>query len=235
VAARTIVVMDCGTFPNGAFATGAHSGCLAFEFSTGNQRIVVNCGAAANDPKWNAALRATAAHSTVTLGDRSVGKVLNGRMATLLGPRLVGGPAAISTTRQEASDSWIIEASHDGYLPPFGIVHERRISLSANGRSVSGRDRLIHRGRRHRREALPFTARFHIHPDVRVSASQGGGVLLKLASGDGWRFHAEGGELTIDKSIYLGGEAMRRTEQLVLSGAVRNEPVDLTWSFQRIG
>ena len=32
-AGRTLLVMDCGTPPQGAFANAAHAGCLAFEFS----------------------------------------------------------------------------------------------------------------------------------------------------------------------------------------------------------
>jgi uncharacterized heparinase superfamily protein len=233
-AARSTVVMDCGTFPAGAFARGAHAGCLAFEFSTGTQRIVVNCGAAPYDPRWSAPLRATGAHSTLTLGDRSVGRMLDGRLARLLGPRLTGGPTAIATNRQETANGWTVTASHDGYVTPFGITHERRLTLAPTGRSLSGQDRLAPRGRVGRNE-IPFAARFHIHPDVRLSASQGSGVLLKLASGDGWRFEAEGGEVSIEKSIYLGGDTMRRCEQLVLSGVVRNEPIELSWSFERIG
>ena len=41
-------------------------------FSRAQDRIVVNCGAAGLPHQaWNAALRATAAHSTVTLADTS--------------------------------------------------------------------------------------------------------------------------------------------------------------------
>jgi uncharacterized heparinase superfamily protein len=67
-----------------------------------------------------------------------------------------------------------------------------------------------------------------------VSASQGGGALLKLASGEGWCFQASGGELTIDKSVYLANETMRRGEQLVIGGVIRNEPVEIAWLFERI-
>jgi len=235
VAARSIVVMDCGTFPPGPFARSAHAGSLAFEFSTAHQRIVVNCGAAPEDPRWSAALRQTAAHSTVTLGDQSVGGVLDGWLAGLLGPRLTGEPTAVATHRQETSDGWTVEASHDGYLAAFGIVHERRLTLSLNGRLLSGSDRLLSRGGRRSRQAAPFAARFHMHPDVRVSGSYGRDILLKLPSGDGWRFQAMGGEISVAQSVYLGGDTLRRCDQLVVSGSLGTEPVELAWSFERIG
>jgi uncharacterized heparinase superfamily protein len=235
VSARSILVVDCGRFPPGAVARSAHAGCLAFEFSTAHQRIVVNCGAAPEDPRWSAALRQTAAHSTVTLGEQSVGAVLGGRLARLLGPRLTGGPTAVPTHRQESSEGWTVEASHDGYLAAFGIVHERRLTLSSNGRMLSGSDRLLSRGGRRPRQAVPFAARFHIHPDVRASGSYGRDILLKLPSGDGWRFQATGGETSVARSVYLGGDALRRCDQLVVSGSLGNEPVELAWSFERIG
>ena len=37
---------------------------------------------------------------------------------------------------------------------------------------------------------IPFAARFHIHPDIRVSRLEGGGILLKLPNGEGWRFRS---------------------------------------------
>ena len=233
-AGRTLLVMDCGTPPQGAFANAAHAGCLAFEFSVNNQRVVVNCGASDDERKWGSILRATAAHSTVTLADRSMARILTGQFARLLGPRLLGGPRAIETNRQETPSGWTVDSAHDGYLDLFDVIHERRVTLSPNGKLISGFDRLARKPGRRPAEAIPFTARFHIHPDIRVSASQGGGALLKLASGEGWRFQASGGELVIDKSVYVANETLRRTEQLVIGGAIRNEPVELGWMFERI-
>jgi len=46
---------------------GAHAGCLSFELSHRNFRILVNCGAARHEREhWRPIARSTAAHSTVT-------------------------------------------------------------------------------------------------------------------------------------------------------------------------
>jgi uncharacterized heparinase superfamily protein len=82
--------------------------------------------------------------------------------------------------------------------------------------------------------ALSFTLRFHIHPDVRLSRLEGGGILLKLPNGEGWRFRAGNGELTVEESIYLGGDTVRRSEQLVVMGQVRDTPVETAWVFEQI-
>jgi len=232
-AAKTLIVLDCGAVPPAAFSLEAHAGCLAFEFSSGNQRIVVNCGAAGMaQPKWESALRATAAHSTLVMDDASMAAILSPGLARrLLGPRLLKGPREIETRRQETAQGWSVEASHDGYMEQFGVRHERQITLSPNGLNIAGADRVLPRPGR---KDTAFAIRFHIHPDVRVSQIQGGGILLKLPSGEGWRFRS-GGQVGIEESVYLGADMVRRTEQIVLTGAVRDQPIETAWTFEQIG
>lgn len=239
-AGRSFVLVDTGIAPPGAFSDHAHAGCLSFELSSGPQRIIVNCGASARDNgQWGAALRATAAHSTLTLADSSSAQILpEGLVRDLLGPRLIGGPNIIETQRNETAHGVMVEASHDGYAQRFGIVHERRMALSPKGIVLTGADRLVpvetRKGRSAKRQALPFVIRFHVHPDVRVSFAQGGGtVLLKLPNGEGWRFRAGGGALSIEESVYFGSGSPRKSEQLVISGTVKDEPVDCDWLLEQ--
>jgi uncharacterized heparinase superfamily protein len=77
--------------------------------------------------------------------------------------------------------------------------------------------------------------RFHIHPDVRISSSPGGDLLLKLPDGSSWRFRAGGGQISLEESVYLGDETVRRAEQLVVTGVVTDEPVEIAWAFEEIG
>ncbi|HEX3674498.1 MAG TPA: heparinase II/III family protein [Rhizomicrobium sp.] len=232
-AGRALAILDCGKPPQGAFSVDAHAGSLSFEFSAGQQRIVVNCGAPADAQSgWDSALRATAAHSTITLDDTSIAWVLPpGRARNLIGPRLFGGPTEIVTSRVEIAQGWSVEASHDGYMREYGMVHERKLTLGARGEVLIGHDRLVPKGQGKR--AVSFALRFHIHPDIRMSPSQGAGILLKLPNGDGWRFRC-GGEAHIDESVYLGGDTVRRAEQLVVTGTVKDAPVDIDWVFEQI-
>ena len=233
-AGRSLIVLDCGRVPEGAFADQAHAGFLAFEMSSGAHRVVVNCGAGGKTQRgWDSALRVTAAHSTLTLADRSSAQILPpGLGRELLGPRLTGGPCQPFTRRSETAQGWMVEASHDAYVPEFGFRHERRITLSPHGTMVTGADRLVPVTRHG--AALGFALRFHIHPDVRISRLEGGGILLKLPNGEGWRFRAGGGHVAIEESIYLGGETVRRTEQLVVAGQVRDKPAEAAWVFEQI-
>jgi uncharacterized heparinase superfamily protein len=237
-AARSIVILDCGTAPEGAFARDGHAGCLAFEMSSGAQRIVVNCGSPGVDhPRWQSALRATAAHSTLVLADTSSAAILPpGPARRLLGPRLVQVPPVPETQRTESPNGWRVEASHDGYARVFGLRHERQIVLNPYGTMLTGADRLLPLPKARRLpRSVPFAVRFHIHPDVRMSQSQSGDILLKLPNGEGWRFRAGGGQVATEESVYLGGETARRTEQIVVSGAVKDAPIEVAWVFEQIG
>lgn len=241
---RGIVLFDAGAPPQGAFSTAAHAGCLSFEMSAGAHRLVVNCGASpGGDPNWQRALRSTPAHSTLTLNERSQATVLGeGLLASLLGPRLSGGPADVETRRLESAHGLSVEASHDAYVAEFGLVHQRRMTLSRGGFTLTGADRMISvashpaTAARDVRNGLPFAIRFHIHPDVRLSMAQGGSsVIIKLPNGEGWRFRCGGGDLSIEESIYFGGGSSRRAEQLVLKGAVKSQASETAWVFEQVG
>jgi uncharacterized heparinase superfamily protein len=239
---RTLVLFDVGGAPRGAFSAAAHASCLAFEMSAGVHRMVVNCGTAiADSAPWASALRSTPAHSTLTINDASSATVLrDGVLANLLGPRLIGGPAGIETRRGENPQGLTVDAAHDGYLSRFGVVHQRCMTLSPRGLKLTGIDRVIPAGTEAGRRnggvrRLPFAIRFHVHPDVRLSLAQGGGsVILKLPNGEGWRFRCDG-VLAIEESIYLGSGSARRTEQLVISGELRDEAIECAWLFEQLG
>ncbi|MBV9331725.1 MAG: heparinase II/III family protein, partial [Alphaproteobacteria bacterium] len=236
-AGATIVVMDCGTPPPLAFAADAHAGCLSFELSSGGQRIVVNCGSGGpGRSKWRDVLAATAAHSTITVSDTSSGTILaEGIARRLLGPRLVNGPSFIRADRSEDDSGVSVQASHDGYAPRFGIVHERRLLLSRKGNVLSGTDRLTPpQSRKARSRGIPFAVRFHIHPDIRIARSQDGGAILRLPHGEAWRFSSEAGSVEVEESVYVGTETVRRSAQLSMAGEIGGAPVEVGWSFERL-
>jgi uncharacterized heparinase superfamily protein len=235
-AGRSLLLLDCGKTPEGPFALDAHAGACAFELSSGHDRIIVNCGAAGPAHQaWSAALRATAAQSPMTQADTSSARIQPAGLARdLLGPRLMEGPVAPVSRRVETAQGWSVEAMHDAYVAAFGLTHERQVTMSPQGLMVTGQDRLSPVDRRAMPPGLNFAVRFHIHPDVRVSRLEGGGILLKLPGGEGWRFRAGGGLLEVEESVYLGGPTVRRAEQLVISGVTKDAPAEIAWVFEQI-
>lgn len=225
-AGRTVVLVDTGAPPPRGLDRHAHAGALSLEVSVGRERIIVNCGARANDPTWRHAQRATAAHSTLVLGDTN---------STGLVPGGLGRAARMRHCRREEEDGRIwLEAAHDGYLRGFGVVHRRRLFLNAEGGDLRGEDSLEPVG--YRVPAGPFTVRFHLHPGVRASLAQGGdSVLLRPPKGGGWKLHAAGALVALEPSIYLGQAAgIRRSLQVVLSGVLGPEGASIKWALRRL-
>jgi len=226
-AGRVLIVMDTGT-PAAPESDGrAHAGTLSFELSHGRERMIVNCGARAYaSDEWLVAQRATAAHSTLALANANSSEIMgDGR----LGRR----PKHVLCRREEVDGAVLIDSSHDGYEPPFGVLHRRRVYLAADGADIRGEDRLT---RIRSGDALGLAVRFHLHPDVRASiVHDRTATLLRLPSGAAFRFDAAGGRLTLEESIYLGASAGgRRTEQIVLESTLAGEEAHVKWSLRRI-
>ncbi|WP_291659910.1 MULTISPECIES: heparinase II/III family protein [unclassified Bosea (in: a-proteobacteria)] len=227
-AERSVVVIDAGAPPRGAYSTEAHAGCLSFEFSSGTQRIIVNCGASRfGPPELRLAARSTAAHSALVLDDRSsanFGRVL-GEM------RLISGPSDVRVARQDGADGpeWV--GSHDGYRR-LGATHTRRLLLSRDGAVLAGEDEVALAVAQ---AGMPAAARFHLHPNVRASlVREGTGALLALASGEVWSFEAGGLPLAIEESLFLAAaDGRRKTEQLVVAFDAVATP-RIAWRLSRI-
>jgi uncharacterized heparinase superfamily protein len=214
--------MDCGALAPPRLDRFAHAGTLAFELSVGRDRMIVNCGAApAAGPEWRDATRATAAHSTLVIADTSSSEL----RADGLGRR----PERVDAQRQEASGAHWLDASHDGYMKPFGAVHRRRLYMADSGEDLRGED-LVEAS-----SPQPYAVRFHLHPDVDASLQQDNeAVLLRLPGGSGWRLRADGARIAIEESIYLGGPEPRRGEQVVLTG-FQDGPQMVKWAITRLG
>lgn len=235
IAGRTMVVMDTGMPPAPGHDDLAHAGLLSFEMSAGRSRLIVNCGSYwKRNSDWAFAGRISAAHSTLVVANRNSSQLhRNGG----LGRR----PARIDADRKDLHGAILIEGSHDGYAPAFGVVHRRRIYVSANGEDVRGQD-ILSRPEQSRRNAdTEFAVRFHLHPDVSIDSmsiwEKGGRIIDFSRPGAGsWQFHTESGvTIGVEDSFYQGMRNERqRTRQIVLSGEYRGaEPRSVRWAIRR--
>jgi uncharacterized heparinase superfamily protein len=223
-AGKSIVIADCGTPVSERWGAHPHAGTLSFEMSHGRERLIVNCGAY-RGPKaaWHAALRTTAAHSTLIVADKPSSDVdAEGRIRRR--------PRSITRERAEQDGMQWISATHDGYKIEFGLTHGRQLFLAEDGEDLRGEDRLTGR------PGQSFAIRFHLHPAVQASLTQdGSAALLRLASGVGWRLRAQGAVMSLAESVYLGTGEIRKTQQVVLQGHVGTQGATVKWAVRREG
>jgi uncharacterized heparinase superfamily protein len=238
-AQTTVMLADTGTPPPIGVSQEAHAGCLSFELSSKQHRIVINCGLpATNRASWRHVARGTAAHSTVTVNETASCRFLSVRwLRRLLGTPIIAGPTEVPVAREERADGVVLRASHDGYAGPFGILHQRTWRLSPDGRSLDGEDVFAPASG----ERLPgggrdeFAVRFHLHPAVKASRlTDGHGAVLMLPNREVWRLEAYEDPVTLEESVYLAGsEGPRRTVQLVIHGRAREVP-RVRWTFTQV-
>ena len=237
-AGAAVLVVDAAPPPVAQVVEGGCASTLAFELSDGAARLVVNCGgargASAQVPRALAeALRTTAAHSTLVLGDSN-------STAIHADGTLGRGVAQVELSRQEGEAASRIEASHDGYQRRWGFTHRRQLLLTGDGRELRGEDALLPAGRKRRGAAAGFAIRFHLGAGVQASpTADGQAALLRLPGPDGksgalWQFRCRGAALAIEPSLWIDGTGRPvTTQQLVVTGEAAAGGASVSWAFKR--
>jgi uncharacterized heparinase superfamily protein len=229
----TIIVIDAAPPPPAKLAATGSASTLALEMSDGAQRLVVNCGGPGMLPtalpeELVQALRSTAAHSTLVLDDTN-------STAILPDGSLGKGVTDVEIARSEDNDCSRIEASHDGYVKGFGLIHQRRLSLGNDGKEVRGEDRLSLRGRKRIRESAPYAIRFHLAPGVEATVTADGmGAILRSSGAPPWNFRCRGAMLQLEESLFVNGRGQPvPILQLVVIGEVSAIGGEIAWQFRR--
>jgi uncharacterized heparinase superfamily protein len=234
-----VLIMDVGKVPPIEMSLEAHAGFLSFEFSSPKHNsLIVNSGmppTARED--WRQLARATPSHSTVTFNDTSSAQFVSSPTFrhVLGGLPMLGGPSRVTVMREDRADAIVLRATHDGYAERYGILHERTISLSADGTRLEGEDvfRPADGGQQVQTSRDKYAIRFHLHPAVKATRlSDGHGAMLMAPDKDVWTFSVREGRVELEDSVFLAGaEGPRRTMQIVVYGHARHA-ARVVWSLQ---
>ena len=248
LAGRTSLIIDAERPPAGSHVL-SHASTLAFEMTSGRRPLVVNCGSGVPfGAEWAKAGQTTALHSALEIDGNSSSVFDPQRRESMVRHVIIDAPKDVRVRRFSGIDGKSVHASHDGYVPTHGLVHVRAIQLSPDGRRVSGDDTLtaasdqevrqFDRIRdRMARPGIPFSIRFHLHPNVTVQADlSNASVSLRLKSGEIWIFRHEGpAMMQLQPSIYLerGLLVPRETSQIVLSARATAYVTHVRWMLER--
>jgi uncharacterized heparinase superfamily protein len=214
------ILFDVGGAPPLAFSERAHASALAFEFSSGPERLIVNVGAARDlEPAGRMAARTTNAHSTLIVGDEMSAELENRSR----GPARLTGPNLDDVRRSSDEAGITLQGRHDGYKGEFGLFHRRYIFVDHEGKNLRGIDELIRPVKLKTtpsKTPIPFTLRFHLHPSVRARRVDGVTIMLETpGAGQRWRFRTDAPGVDLAASIYWGGRVVpQETTQIVLTG-----------------
>jgi uncharacterized heparinase superfamily protein len=239
-ARRSILLFDSAPPPVARHARDGCASTLALEFSHGAERIIVNCGGGACaggliPVRLAQGLRATAAHSTLTIDDfNSTAVLINGKLGagvsevdidrrTLSGD----GPGAGATR---------LEASHNGYVARYGLTHRRILILRDDGTELRGEDCLVPTGRKGKRGTIGVNLRFHLGPHIELAQGRDGlGVTLALPDGSLWQFRSGRDAVTIEESLWADSQGRPvGTRQLVITAKVPRSGETFSWLLKKM-
>lgn len=213
---RSTLFMDIG--PEGpAIADWKTPGSI--EFSSGKQRIIVNCGTTAYPSRYSDHMKRTVASSTLSVDEDCV-DFLAYKEFDIEPRRFV---------MHEHYDHCLIELSHAGFYAAKDTIHHRRLYVGSDGVDIRGEDILTGPAGKF------YTLRFHLHPSVKTSLIQDGYELfLSPPKGDSFRFIAGGHPIKIEESIYFeNGQTPRKAQQIVFEGQTISGETAIQWALQK--
>lgn len=233
------VIADVETAPHGGWSETACAQPAAIEIICGKDRLITGSGwtpRAADRP----GLRLTPGHSTLTLGEQSLGEPLGGWKGDILGPRLVGRPVHVGAEHRQAEGAVWLEIEHDGWAVPFGLMHQRRLYIDQRLDELRAEERLFPAPGQEevvRAIAAPYAVRFHLEPGVQASlARDKRSILLRGHSGRGWWFRTDGPDVAIEPSVHIDDGLTRRSLQIVVRGSARTDAeTKVRWKLSPAG
>ncbi|MCV6591787.1 MAG: heparinase II/III family protein [Silicimonas sp.] len=247
---RTSIIIDAAPPPRPDASANAHASTVAFELTSGRRPLIVNCGSGASFGKnWRRAGRATPSHSTLGIEGYSSSRLgsagmVSGRKAELL----VDAPTDVRFERIEVEGGTRVVVGHNGYQRSHGLTHVRTMHIGYEGRELRGEDVLLAMDMTEKKRfdmlfdksrlgGIPFSIRFHLHPDVDAELDMNGtAVSLALKSGELWIFRPGGAAaLTLESSVYLEKTRLspRATKQIVLTGNAMEYSTRVNWSLAK--
>ena len=247
--ARTSVIVDAAAPPKGPDNRDAHASTLAIEVTSGRRPMIVSGGPGQRfGGDWHRTSRTTASHSTLVLDGTSSSQLKEMGPAAPLDAPFATVPSVVNCKLSDGTGGRTLELSHDGYRKTYGLTHARIMKLGIDGRQLQCEDLLttlgsVDEGRfdtmqgRAGEPGLPFSLRFHLHPDVSAALkAEGTTVSLTLKSGEVWLMRFEGPVVaSLYPSIYFetGRIKPRATQQVVFSGRAMSYATRVRWSLAK--
>ena len=211
------LIMDVGSSPEKKFSANYQAGALSFEIISNGKKLICNSGYFQNhNHKLNELSKSTAIHSTLILDDRSSCKFNKSKS-----PKISHGLKILKKNIVFEKNYWKINASHDGYLKQYGIIHEREIEFYPEQKKFIGHDKIISKNSF---KNLKFEIRFHIEPNIKTMKTQDNKSILIDLDGEGWKFNSDKNNMNIDNGLYFGRkDSLVDNQNIVISGMTNDE------------
>jgi uncharacterized heparinase superfamily protein len=227
---KNSLIMDVGASPDKKFSSNYQAGALSFEILSNGKKIVCNSGYFQNyDHKLNELSKSSAVHSTLIIDDRSSCKFDKTKNET---SKISQGLKILNKTIVFEKNYWKINATHDGYLRQYGIIHEREIEFYPEQIKFVGHDKIISKNGI---QNLKFEIRFHLEPNIKIMKTQDNKSILIDLDGEGWKFNSDNNTVNIDNGLYFGKkDSLSDNQNIFISGMTNDENQTIKWEITKL-
>ena len=113
----------------------------------------------------------------------------------------------------------------------FGYFHKRSIEINKINGDVIGFDILECKKSN---DNIKYSIRFHLYPGVDASLTLSGkSVLLKLKKNKSILFLCDDGKISLEKSIFFGGNKLLNNLCINVAGNLNKESKTIKWVFKK--
>ena len=225
-----VIAMDVGSTPEKKFSENFQSGPLSFEIFFKDNKLISNSGYFQDhNHQLNRISKSNAAHSTLILNNSSACTFKKNKK----GPNIIDkGFKLFNKNIVYQKNYWSIKGSHDGYLPDYGIIHERTLEFYPEINKIIGKDKLI---KEKNIKSSNFEIRFHLIPNVKVTKIQDNRTILIELDNSGWRFYSKDGSIDVETGLYFGNKnVFNENQNIFISGITQKEDQLIEWEISKI-
>ncbi len=230
---KNYIYFDVGQPPRKNLSSNYQSGPLSFEYFLDGDKIITNCGFGNNISKKAVLIsKLTSAQSTLSINDSSVVKLERNKSINNAYGNSIKTSFKILEYNFNDNDSEIgSSASHNAYESNFGYIHNREIKINKKNNVIIGVDKLI---KKRESGKVSFNIRFHLYPGINaVQTISGNSILIQVKKNKSLILVSEGQKLSVEKSIFLGGNKILNNVCIVISGELINEDKEIKWEIKK--
>ena len=233
---KSLLFFDVGSPPTKGNSSTYQSGPLSFEYFIDNHKIITNCGFGKKiSKKAELISRLTSAQSTLCLNDSSVTKFeRNNLINSVFGTSIMSSFKVFDFNTNESLNAISVSAKHDAYEDNFNYVHERTIKINKKDNNLSGVDNLIP-GIEKKKIVNNYSIRFHLYPGLTAVQTFGkNSILIQIEKNKSLVFTATGGNISLEKSIFLARNRIINNSCITVSGILQNnEAKSIHWELKK--
>ena len=222
-------IMDIGSSPEKKFSSTYQAGALSFEILSNGKKLICNSGYFQNqNHQLNELSKSSAVHSTLVLDDRSSCKFNKNKNKNY---KISHGLKILKKNIVFEKNYWKINASHDGYLKQYGIIHEREVEFYPEQMKFVGHDKIISKNKI---KNLKYEIRFHLEPNIKIMKTQDNKSILIDLGGEGWKFNSDN-KMNIDNGLYFGRkDSFVDNQNIIISGMTIDENQTIKWEITKL-